>query len=431
MAAAELTGSGKPRPGNLCYSFDMLPVLTKPAALITAADIEQLIGWPETAALEFKVALSDRSGREGEWARNGVLTDLAKERLFKEVVALANAQGGHLFVGVAQSEDNPPRATEIHPIPKVGDLAVRLEQAASSGIEPPIPNLIVQSVEFTGGAGVLMLRVPQSRDAPHRAPDLHCYVRRGINSEPMMMREVQNMMLRLASRGDQLEREISALQARFRTFIDRCNHAWTGFQISCVPVGGPIDIDRVYNKPGLGRWVRNLPIKSGMKDVLIAPHEPTDQRPILGGARWLTSSGRGIAEKVIERDGKVTFAMATPPRESGEREIYRDWVLGSMVNALVAVDACRRCAGVPETEYAIELAIGSHMTAIEGPTIVIESTWKEGSPLPRPTVTFPRQSFGRVEDLSDLISATNQDILDCIGVGRVDAQRIELDFPSA
>ncbi len=124
----------------------MLSVFTKSASLVTRADVEQLIGWPETSALEFKAALSDSTGRDGEWVRSGKLTDMAKEKLFKEAVALANADGGHVFLSVEESEEKPPKAIGIRPLPRIGELAIRLEQAAASGIEPPIPNLIVQPV---------------------------------------------------------------------------------------------------------------------------------------------------------------------------------------------------------------------------------------------------------------------------------------------
>ncbi len=276
-----------------------------------------------------------------------------------------------------------------------------------------------------------MLRVPGSRDAPHRAPDLHCYVRRGRHSEPMRMREVQNMMLRLATRGDRLERDITDMRGRFRPFIASKDPEWAAFLITCVPIAGPISLGRVYNKPGLSRWVRNIQIRSGL-DELIAPHEPTDQRPILAGARWLSDGGRWIAEKQIDRDGKISVAVASKARnEHSDPEIYMAWVLGSLVNALVAVDAVRQAAEAPDTEYAIELTIGGHPGGMTNPTIILESTWREGACLPAMEVIFPRLSFGAVNDISDVITATHQDILDCIGRGRVDAPRIELEFPRA
>ena len=92
-----------------------------------------------------------------------------------------------MVLGLA--EDGDKLGADVVPIPRCRELAERLLQAATAKIDPPIPLLDANGSESKGQEGVVVLRVPASRMAPHQAPDLQCYVRRGTSSEPMRMRE--------------------------------------------------------------------------------------------------------------------------------------------------------------------------------------------------------------------------------------------------
>ncbi len=64
-----------------------------------------------------------------------------------------------------------------------GDPKIRLQ--ARDCIEPQLPVIATWGVEADpGGAGVVIIRVPQSRAAPHRLkPTRDCYYRRNDRSE--------------------------------------------------------------------------------------------------------------------------------------------------------------------------------------------------------------------------------------------------------
>jgi hypothetical protein len=96
-------------------------LLTKPLDKIIAADVAELCangGAYESLLLEFKRELSGRDGRPDPWLAGGHFTAHARDRLFREIVAFANAQGGTMVLGIAETADNPPRAEAIVPLPE-------------------------------------------------------------------------------------------------------------------------------------------------------------------------------------------------------------------------------------------------------------------------------------------------------------------------
>ncbi len=121
-------------------------MITKPLDQVTAADIAELCaqgGAYEGLTLEFKRELPGRDGRADPWFAGGDFTPYARDHLFREIVAFANAQGGMLALGIAETNDRPARAATVMPIPRVHDLAARLEDAARACIEPPLGSLHV------------------------------------------------------------------------------------------------------------------------------------------------------------------------------------------------------------------------------------------------------------------------------------------------
>ena len=137
----------------------------------------------------------------------GQLTAYARDRLFREVIAFANAQGGTLVLGAEETREKPPRAANICPLPRIHDLATRMEDAAHACIDPVLPGLRVRGIE-TGspGEGVVIFRTLASPIGPHRvASDGHAYIRRGASSVKMTMREIQDLTLDLARGVDRCQ----------------------------------------------------------------------------------------------------------------------------------------------------------------------------------------------------------------------------------
>ena len=112
----------------------------------TEATLKTYLGGEESMRLEFK------SGRLMDQNPNKVA-----ENLSKEISALANTEGGLLFLGIAE---------ETWP-------SYRLQQLLESNIYPPLAGIRLYRVpltEFLGSRVVFVIEVPQGRTA-HQAKD--------------------------------------------------------------------------------------------------------------------------------------------------------------------------------------------------------------------------------------------------------------------
>src|SRR6266446_697915 len=146
-------------------------MLTKPFDRVTADDIHDLCtrGAYENQLLEFKRELPAERNRPDPWLTGGDFTAYARDHLFREVVAFANAQGGTLVLGIEQTKDEPPRAVAIRPLPRIHDLATRMEDASRACIDPVLPGLRIRGIEAGGpGEGVVIFRTLASPVGPHR-----------------------------------------------------------------------------------------------------------------------------------------------------------------------------------------------------------------------------------------------------------------------
>ena len=181
---------------------------SKPLDQITPEDISDLCARSayESPVLEFKQELPGERGRPDPWITGGNFTYYARDRLLREIVAFANAQGGTLILGIEETEDNPPRAAATQPIPRISDLAMRLEEAARACIDPRLPALQARGIEMdNAGRGVVIFRVTPSPSGPHRvASDGHAFIPRGASSVKMTMREIQDLTLDLARGAERL-----------------------------------------------------------------------------------------------------------------------------------------------------------------------------------------------------------------------------------
>jgi predicted HTH transcriptional regulator len=129
---------------------------------LTREDIEGLKGTLEGQTFEIKERLSE-SGSEEIWEREPQIgkdrdgpSDKAKEKIFKEIVAFANPEGGWLVLGIKETDESPSKASDICPIPDCCVLADRLWQASQDWIDPPL-SLHVRGIEIDGKKGVVVL----------------------------------------------------------------------------------------------------------------------------------------------------------------------------------------------------------------------------------------------------------------------------------
>jgi len=189
---------------------------------ITWKDIEALItaAREEDDTIEYKASFKDGEDYT-------ILSDAAKERsldaIAREAIAFLNTRGGDVVIGVAEKRGDHPRAEAIVPIKRPQDTADRLARGLAQLIEPAQTNLAVRGLSDPRdiNVGVVIVRARASVRAPHRSKrSREAYARRGSESVPMAMDEIQDLTM-YRSRIRQERQEL--LDRQFVDFCgDRC-----------------------------------------------------------------------------------------------------------------------------------------------------------------------------------------------------------------
>jgi len=354
----------------------MLEALTKPLEEITPADLEELTrhGWPESENVEYKAELHREKGNQQDrWYAGGDISDASKKKIFKELVAFANTSGGRLFLGIRETHEKPPRAESIQPVPQCAELAERLEQAAISSIDPPVTFFhVIGRPTAPDGAGVIIAEVSASYSGPHRSSDRECYVRKGTNSVPIGMREIQDIVMRLSRRQDELQRRLTERKDLFERWIGRGRRGTpnlqVGFRLTAIPVGGPLHLEQVFRNPlvshGLFDEVLGTWKDSDSPQPFRSPKRDLSENPVLGGTKWRSfGDDHGAAEKVILRDGLIDIWFKTPwyGQEGSKRfpHLQFQWIVALSANILCGINAFRAATQAPNCEYALQLELVS------------------------------------------------------------------------
>ena len=362
----------------------MTAVLSKPAGGIVRGDIEALISEqaPEGAQIEFKESLPARgSGDPDPWMQGeGSIGNRARNEILKEVVAFANAFGGALVLGIAESAGKPPVAERIAPLPYCAELAERFGLAFSECVEPQLPTIDIVPVPTDGDKGVIVFRTGRSRLGPHRVtPTLVCPIRRADRCDPLSMREIQDMTLNLARGTERLERRLRERSRKFgRAFmrLETPEDAF-GFRMTAVPMGDEIRFGSVYSGGNLIEELRppNVEIVRGSNDrdsrlrtirSLHAMHFQ-DWRPMLRAACVEESNSwdRRVARYAyaeIHADGLLEWGFVsnrliyTPlaPQNPEEVNFDSETPVSTLAGLLVWADNLRQKALAPGAEYAIQ-----------------------------------------------------------------------------
>ena len=341
----------------------ILPIaaLTKPVHELNVSDIEELVTHKirEGESVEFKQALSSGEGSDP-------INEQAKRPIIKEVVALANGYGGRIFLGIAESGDEPHAADRITAILDCAEIARRFEQICGDLIEPPLLRLQVAGVRTgEGGSGVIVFDVPRSIQSPHRSEsDKHCYRRRGSDSVPMNMREIQDMTLRSASRFSEIEAEFGARKLEFEQLVKEFEeHQSFGFclRMSFVPLD-VVDLGKVHG---------NNDVVPENKDLEACYKDQSDKegfsigysllqhrsQPILRGTKInYLSYSNDISPTIFRSDGVLNVSMIHGKNMDSEK-LYPHWLVGLLANGLRNIERIRRYVGNPMLIYGLEVGV--------------------------------------------------------------------------
>ena len=298
-------------------------MIPKPLNEIEWSDIEALkdSGREEDDTIEYKASFS---GGSDYLAFNDSQRIKAVGGIAKEAIAFLNGRGGDIVIGVKEAANDHPKIDAITPIANVDATVDRLGQALTALIEPTQSVLGVRAVRQSEGAtdGVIIIRAPSSLRAPHRSTRTkECYVRRGRESVPMHMDEVQDLTVRRTDlrreRLEILDSQMSDLNANIvgRSSLD--THRFH-IKMAYIPYGSvDIAINNQFKSAMLGRDPR---LKSGDRAEpfeVAFPAITSDWRPILRGARVESLQERASSNNdffyrsvAVRRDGLLTTDFA-------------------------------------------------------------------------------------------------------------------------
>ena len=421
----------------------MIEVLSKPADQIRISDIKSLIDSqvPESEQIEFKETLPARKNSTDPWIEGkNTIGDRAKNEILEEVVAFANAYGGVCLLGIKESRTKPPVAAEISPILRCAELAERLKLVFRDCVDPQLPQIEIIPIKTKGESGVIIIRVGQSRLAPHRVKrTLICPIRRSDRCQKMSMREIQDLTLNISRGLERLERRLSERSEQFQQEFERIEEPEKSFGIraTAIPVGDEIRFDRVFRHRQIIEnlcepWRSVLQRKDGTQIDNTYDIEPIRWRPILRGARAEFYSEETHPHKPTKQiyreiycDGLIELGRLSTYNQ--EREIYLlpAYPLVLFANLIAQAHRVRNQAGIPMAEYAIEVEI--HVKGI--PAIVPWNKYRISSGKLAPgTITFPRYSFGDSDEGNELLNLFYRDFLNSLGQD-IGPEENELEIP--
>lgn len=177
---------------------------------ISQADIFDLINQrvPEDAFLDFKKEILDPRKPKEELEKD-------KDDWVADLMAFANAQGGHIIIGVEADEQE--RAFRMNPM--LGDqakrLADRLRDLAIEYVKPHITQLEIADFKITDEEWIVIARVPDSQEKPHMSDfngRTRFTVRAGNRKREMAYDEIQSLFVN-RPQEQRLVRVLSEIQS--------------------------------------------------------------------------------------------------------------------------------------------------------------------------------------------------------------------------
>ena len=429
----------------------MLNIINKPADHIDVGDIHELVTSqvPEGQQLEFKKTLPGDGKIPDPWlSRQNRIDNRSRNELLEEVVAFANAQGGLLLVGISESQDKPPVADKIIPLPKCAELADRLRKMLRDCVEPQVPLLEVFGVPVEEDAGVVVVRVGQSRLAPHRViPTKICPIRRADRCESMNMWEIQDMTLNVSRGMERFEKRLQERSKRFQQVLNRLKTPNESFALrfTALPVGEDIMFDRVYRQNNIRedllttwRGVCYKGRKRTLDSQIELPPEPDSWRPVLRGAR---GEKHGIPVKnyyfgyqELYCDGLLEMGYVSCNSEQTTKplNLHPDWPFVLFANFIVWADHVRKESSSPMAEYGIQVEVLQQgrkvrlandfdkMTAVEMDALMrAQDEINLDKKFPEITnITFPTYELGHEESPKDMLNTFFNDFYDWLGINK-------------
>lgn len=392
------------------------------------ADLLQLrdSGREEGPNLEFKSSFkggNDFLGFNDQKKANAV------DAIAREVIAFLNSVGGDLVIGAEEISNEQPRIADFCPLPNAQAVADRLAQSLSAIIEPTQSLVNVRAIcEGDGDEGVLIVRVGSSLRAPHRSSRTReAFARRGRESVPMPMDEIQDMTLsrsRLRNeRYELLEKQFLDLNG---TRIGRSTLPDQRFHIraAMIPLSElQIELDQQTllaanpNDHELVQQGQRQRFNVAFRDL------HANWRPVLRGKRIESHTRRAFHEddftyvaREIRENGIFVNefgCLAHIGQEQNLRGLHFAWLVGFVANVLQAAGGLVNLH--PELSdsvirFGIYCCEGIEVEMGMGRFFEDRYDWPEGA------VYLPDFQTPRAEDLNAMFSQIQADLCAVIGV---------------
>jgi hypothetical protein len=377
----------------------------------------------EGEQLEFKGALSVRRGGEDRWVTTGDgIGDHARDELLEAVCAFANAEGGHLVLGLTESKTHPRHATAITPVPRVADLAARLRQQITECIEPELRHVAVAAVPTRDdGAGAIVVRVPSSGAAPHRVKTTgEVYRRHGDESRVMIMRDIQELTLQrvatIERRLAELDHAGADFQSRFDSFISSKPDPTIGIHVAAVPLSGPLTIPslmKVSERFPYYYWDFHALLDGQRKLSLPLPAVGLPTRPILRGCMAVEQNPERVLRLRALQDGRVDYVMLV--RTGARQDVPIEWPLALLLNTIATAHELRLMALAPTAEYALAIELRTEWMPMQLARFRSQLAFADGWPFEEQWCQLPRLTLGPITDIHQIASVVASDLHQAVG----------------
>lgn len=264
-------------------------VIAKPIHDIVESDLLALVETraAESRHLEFKRQLPDG-------------TDQGKVKFLRSVTAFANTAGGDLIYGIDAVEGEANSITSLD-VQSRDQVLQRLESLCAAGADPRLSGVQFRWVSLTGGGASLVVRVPQSWNAPHRVTASnhnHFYGRNSAGVYPMDVVELR--------RAFTLSGEVAQ---RIRTFrADRILSLSSGH--------GPMLL-----QPGAIGVLHVIPLQAFTSEIRLEFAKPSTAMQQI-----YPIGSRGHNDR-LNLDGRLAFRSDSEGRSFGYAQLFRNGII--------------------------------------------------------------------------------------------------------
>lgn len=332
-------------------------------------------GWEPRDLDALRSALEERSLEEGTHVEFKAIVESKRSanlEFARDVASLA-VHGGRIYVGVAETEGEPPHVDPV-------DLSGLAEQVVATRVSPPL-TITTQALRADDQSGVLIVRVPLSPRAPHMA-DGRYWRRLDKTKAPMTDIEVRDLV---DTRG-------SANTASAETALDKfaaaipTNAAEGRILVVAEPVYGDNELlQRYWQTTDPQRWVMRG-VLSGRQPAGLSwspdfSSATTPLRTADGWSAYAQRSGDGSPLAVVvefhENGGIRAFnyrgSVLRPAQHTGGNEVLMlmpQLLIGTVLRTLLLARSVALA-----TDYTSSWDVGVQIEGIDGATIALHDTF--------------------------------------------------------